>query len=156
MKKILLITAAIGTIATAPAVAVQKCVELSSSMLGSADSVYEGRDYNAYSPDWHAPLYSDTNVVDIYGVAVCAHNTYGSVGSTSEKLTFNNEIMYNSKCHCKMTSPAVSQWVVAHAPNGAYSEATAMDCLQNCGQYCANAVGYGDANVQAMFNNLSD
>ena len=138
MKKLLTLTA-VGAILATPAMAVQKCVALSSDLTCTNYSSY-GR-----TPDWFSVF---DNGLTILGVAFCSYKQ----GTTYQVV---NEIYSSADkedihCWCKMISPAISKWVYTTA--GLDEDNCNRFCIEYCGRYAGHVSGF----KTAMFNSLSD
>lgn len=127
---------------------VTKCVKLNTSTSCVSLST------NNNSSNWKATCRTGTTAVPVQGVAVCA-STGGSQFSTQTELTVSNTDSQNKHCWCKLTSPAVSDWVKTTGPNGSPSS---LDCRYVCSSSCAGAMEDtpDDKFIIAMFGTLSD
>lgn len=127
---------------------VTKCVKLNTSTSCVSLST------NNNSSNWKATCKTGTTAVPVQGVAVCA-STSAAQFSTQTELTVSNTDSQNKRCWCKMTSPAVSDWVT---PGGSDGFTTALDCRYSCSTSCAGAIenSSGDKFIIAMFGTLSD
>ena len=106
MKKLLTLTA-VGALLAAPAMAVQKCVNLDAGDYGDREEDLYDR------PDWFVS-YVDYGGPVVRGIGICSsdYNEPGTFSSRLDKLTFDGDNLENNKyCWCKMLSPAVSSWV---------------------------------------------
>lgn len=147
MKTKTLFTVAIIAFATTtllanPAAAVTKCVALGASTTCTGTGGYN-------SVDWSATCTTGGVSTNIQGIAFCS-NKGGSTFSKSSTITMSSTVTENSKCWCKMLSPAVSSWVVADTPP------SAGDCADTCASFCATYVGNTSAFRSALFSDLSD
>ena len=138
MKKHLLIAGLICVATIPSAVAVTKCVKLSSS---STCSNYAGDGSN-----WSITC----DGVPVSGVIFCGSQDGGSRGATSTAVAISSTIEDNKYCWCKMTSPAVSQWVFANELT------SASQCKTLCVLNCAYGTQSQASMRSAMFSNLSD
>ncbi len=130
---------AVGT-----AVAATKCVALNASTTCSGGFI-TGR------LDWTATCTTNGTSVTVSGIGGCSSKDGGTMGTKSDILTEDAKSNVFKYCWCKMTSPAVSQWIFLRA------EASTASCLYACGPGCA-AVGltnFADFR-SAMFSDLSD
>ena len=140
--KIILAGAVLCAITTTGAQAVTKCVALNSSTTCTSD-------YNQYQnqTDWAATCTTNGVSTPISGIGICS-STQGSGHRTATELDTSSTNKGN--CWCKMTSPAVTLWVLhASLPSPAY-------CAQNCASACASAVQFNADFRSALFGNLSD
>ena len=148
MKKHLLIAGLICMATIPPAMAVTKCVKLESNMTCTPN-------YDSFSKlDWSLTCTtSNGKRISISGIAGCS-NQRSNRGATSDIITTDNtsydDYSADNNCWCKMTSPAVSQWVF-HSWN-----TSTNDCLYMCAYSCADALTNQIENMSAMFSNLSD
>ena len=137
MKKHLLIAGLICVATIPPAMAITKCVKLTSSTTCSTYSGISGQS------NWSATC----GGVSIQGVAFCGSQDGGSTGATTDAVTTSDN---NKYCWCKMVSPAVSSWVFS---GNHYS---ASNCTYNCADHCVPNGAYDAPFRSAMFGSLSD
>ena len=140
MKKHLLIAGLICMATIPPAMAVTKCVKLSSSTTCPDYSGATGQS------NWSATC----GGISIQGVAFCGSQNGGSAGATTDAVTTSTTSTDNKYCWCKMVSPAVSTWVF---DNGLGS---AANCAINCAYACAGDVASFASFRSALFSGLSD
>ena len=143
-SKILIAGAILCAITTTGAQAVTKCVALDGSTTCTSDySQYQ------YHTDWAATCTTNGVSTPISGIGICS-STQGSGYQKATELDTSSTGDDNGYCWCKMTSPAVTLWVLhASLPSPAY-------CAQNCASACASAVQSQSGFRSAMFSSLSD
>ena len=138
MKKHLLIAGLICMATIPPAVAVTKCVKLTSSTTCS--------NYSNSGSNWSATC----GDVPIQGVAFCGSQNGGSVGATTDAVTTSRNADDNKYCWCKMVSPAVSRWVF-------YNASTSVGyCVYSCASACALYAQANPSFRSGLFGSLSD
>ena len=145
MKSKILITGAIlCAITTTCAHAVTKCVALNSN----TTCKYESSGTNV--ADWTSTCTTNGVNTPIKGIGICSANAGSAVGATATELEMSSTADENVNCWCKMTSPAVSRWVLS------YSSSSAGFCAQSCVDLCASNVRGSAVFRSAMFSSLSD
>ena len=140
MKKHLLIAGLICVATIPPAMAVTKCVKLSSSTTCPDYSGATGQS------NWSATC----GGISIQGVAFCGSQNGGSAGATTDAVTTSSTSNDNKYCWCKMVSPAVSRWVFNLAL------ASAGFCANRCAYYCAGIAQSSASFRSGLFSGLSD
>ena len=131
MKKLLFLTA-VGALLTAPAIAAQKCVVLDSN--AEAISV----DYKLRGTDWSVSFEN----VTVKGVAFCSSKAC-TADSISQKVSFGySDFSNRCNCWCRMTSPAVSQWVWSGEQCPASGVGGGVNCMASCAAMCASSFQY--------------
>ena len=145
MKSKIIIAGLLCTIIAPPALAVTKCVALNSSSTtctssGSATG----------HTDWAATCTTNRVSTPISGIGICSANAGSAPGATATELEISSTADENLNCWCKMTSPAVSRWVLN------YSFSLAGTCAQYCASYCASRIPYIASFRSALFGSLSD
>ena len=145
MKSKIIITGAILCAITTTGVhAVTKCVALNSNTTcPPSTSSYIGH------TDWAATCTTNGVSIPISGIGICSSLRGSSIGQTATELNTSSTSDDNKYCWCKMTSPAVSRWVL-HNPNASTS------CDRYCANFCANDVQSNASFRSAMFGSLSD
>ena len=144
MKSKIIITGAILCAITTTAHAVTKCVALNSNTTcPPSTSSYIGH------TDWAATCTTNGVSIPISGIGICSSLRGSSIGQTATELNTSSTSDDNKYCWCKMTSPAVSRWVL-HNPNASTS------CDRYCANFCANDVQSRASFRSAMFGSLSD
>ena len=145
MRKHLIIAGIICAASIPPATAVTKCVALGSNTTCSNNSGLTG------TTNWSATCKTSNGPsVPILGIGVCS-NREGSDADTSAALNTSEDVTTHTHCWCRMTSPAVSDWVFA------YTFYNANDCAWQCAFYCAHSsLAASGAFRAAIFSNLSD
>ena len=147
MKKHLLIAAGlvgVVSIQSQSALAVTKCVALNSSTTCTSN-------YSSYTghTDWAATCTTNGVSTPISGIGVCS-STQVSGYQPATELDTSSTADENLNCWCKMTSPAVSRWVLGE------THSSAGDCAQLCAYDCANYVQSDVYFRASMFGSLSD
>ena len=143
MKKHLLFVGIMCAVTTTPAMAVTKCVNLSSTSTTCAGNLS-----SSTGADWSATCTTNGQSVDIKGIAVCTAATTGRAPVTRTATTTLSTNLGNVDCYCKMVSPAVSRWIFAIRQE---------NCGSTCAAMCANVLSYSDrAMAKTMFSSLSD
>lgn len=143
MKKHLLFVGIMCAVTTTPAMAVTKCVNLSSTSTTCAGNLS-----SSTGADWSATCTTNGQSVDIKGIAVCTAATSGRAPVTGTATTTLSTNLGNVDCYCKMVSPAVSRWIFAIRQE---------NCGGTCAKMCANVLSYSDrAMAKTMFSSLSD
>ncbi len=140
MKKHLLIAGLICVATIPPAMAVTKCVKLSSSTTCPDYSGATGQS------NWSATC----GGISIQGVAFCGSQNGGSAGATTDAVTTSTTSTDNKYCWCKMVSPAVSRWVFYSA------NSSGGRCADLCAYNCASIAHYNASYRSALFSGLSD
>ncbi len=145
MKKVLITTGlCVGlTCLAGIAAAATKCVALNSSTTCTSGP-------STGSLDWAATCTTDGNSVAISGIAGCSSQNGSATGTKSDTISTSSTTEDNMYCWCKMTSPAVSSWVLAS------DGGSVADCAYNCANYCAPQVHFNAAFRSALFSGLSD
>lgn len=154
MKKYLIIAGVtIGGMTAIPAYAVTKCVPLGGEIkYGACENHTMVSFGTAGSADWSATCEIGTETVDLSGVAVCAQDKSGLNGTALDTISVSTTETDNKYCWCKMTSPAVSQWInVAYGTTTLSNTRCTTACAVNCADFLTNSSVY-----KAMFSNLSD
>ncbi len=146
MKKHLLIAGLMCVAIIPPAAAVTKCVALNPN---NTTCTYN---QNFNTLDWSANCTANGKNVKITGVAGCSSQYGGTTGEASATISTSSNVNDNKYCWCKMTSPAVSQWVYFYF----YMGPSATSCAERCATDCSNALNGNVYFMNAMFNNLSD
>ena len=145
MKKLISIMAATSVLLPAgTASAATKCVALNSNSILMCQAVDPG----FYAVDWTATCITSSTSVPISGIAICAGTSGSEIGATTDSLTIANDEVSNTYCWCKMTSPAVSGWVLGITSNEA--------CMFDCAHQCSTSARSNSAFRSALFSNLSD
>lgn len=146
MKKYLLIAGLCCITAIPSAMAVTKCVNLS-TVATSCTAVD-----SQLGANWEMNCKTGSANVLIRGVGVCSDEG-GSDGDTASDISISDKwqdgTAYdypNKYCWCKMVSPAVSQWVYVSGGQG-------YTCHKYCSAYCANKL---PSLLRSLFSNLSD
>ena len=129
-----------------PATAVTKCVKLYPSNTQCTN--VSGNN----TLDWSATCTNGGSSIKITGVAGCSSQYGGTTGETRATISSSNNVNDNKYCWCKMTSPAVSQWVYFYF----YMGPSATSCVERCASDCSEALKSNTNFINAMFNNLSD
>lgn len=145
MKKHLLFVGIMCAVTVTPAMAVTKCVNLSSTSTTCAGNLS-----SSTGADWSATCTTNGQSVDIKGVAACTAATTGRppVTGTAKTTLSANLASGTVDCYCKMVSPAVSRWIFAIRQE---------NCGSTCAAMCANVLSYSDrAMAKTMFSSLSD
>lgn len=126
-----------------PAMAVTKCVKLSSSTTCSYV------DPGDYVVDWTSNCTSSGTSVAISGISQCSSTSGSSTGqkATSLEISGGTDDKY---CWCKMVSPAVSSWVFY------YAYGSASFCAYDCAYSCTYNAAGNAAFRSALFSGLSD
>ena len=147
MKKYLII-GGLCCITTIPsAMAVTKCVNLSTRATECAEGTV------GLGANWEMNCKTGSANVLIRGVGVCSSKG-GSDGDTASDIPISDKWQdeaggyeYPYKyCWCKMVSPAVSQWVYVSGGQG-------YTCHSYCSAYCAQKL---PSLLSSLFSNLSD
>lgn len=147
MKKHLILAGvfSVAIVQSQPAMAVTKCVALSSrTTCTSSSSQYD------YHTDWAATCTTNGVNTPISGIGICSSTYAGSTAATATELDVSPTADENLNCWCKMTSPAVSRWVSGG------SSGSAGGCAQVCASFCALAVRDFAVFRSALFGSLSD
>lgn len=142
MKKLLTLTA-VGTLLTAPASAVQKCVALDLDTTQCTASYASN-----HSTEWSVDCTTDGVSVPITGIATCSR----TAGSEEGEFVDTVEMPGSTGewyCWCKMISPAVSPWVY-------YSSMSYSFCWQKCAYYCAQRTAGTYWFREGLFSSLSN
>ena len=145
MKLKIILAGLLCTIIAPPALAVTKCVALSSS---GTTCIYGDTGTNV--ADWTATCKKNGIRTPIKGIGICSANKGSAVGATATELEISSTADDNLNCWCKMTSPAVSRWVFHH------SGTSAGYCARNCAGLCSSNVQLSAAIRSALFGSLSD
>ncbi len=145
MKKLLILTA-VGAILDAPAIAAQKCVVLDSN--AEAISV----DYKLRGTDWSVSFEN----VTVKGVGFCSLDA-PTADEISQTLNFGYSGFSNRcNCWCRMTSPAVSQWVWSDEQCPASGVGGGKACMASCAAMCASSFRYPGDFRNKMLSTLFD
>lgn len=143
MKKLLTLTA-VGTLLTAPAIAVQKCVALDMDTTQCTASFTP-----SYSTEWSVNCTTDGVSVPITGIATCSSTAGSEEGEVVDTVEMPQSSGGNWYCWCKMISPAVSSWVF-------YSSMSYSFCWQKCADYCAYRTAGTYWFREGLFSSLSN
>ncbi|MBE6460185.1 MAG: hypothetical protein E7009_04370 [Alphaproteobacteria bacterium] len=134
MKKLLTLTA-LCALLTAPAMAVQKCINPYADI--------EPEDYSSGTIEWFA-IFADYTM---RGMATCA-NTPGTPGKLLPSLTHNtSNLEDNTVCWCRIVSPVLSYWRYDYDFKDVYK------CMDYCASHCADMAVY---NSEARLDLLSN
>ena len=141
--KIILAGAIFCAMVAAPAHAVTKCVALNSSTTCtlSDPSVFQNKS------NWELNCTTNGKTVSVKGVWICGANRGDSHIAQAEITTSATD---NKYCWCKMTSPAVSQWIYVDAKPSLDS------CLSSCPISCASYTAWTPEFRNLLFSTLSD
>ena len=144
-KQFLLAGAMLCAITTTGAHAVTECFALNSSSTTCTSN------YSSYTghTDWAAMCTTNGVITSISGIGVCS-STQVSGYQPATELDTSSTADENLNCWCKMTSPAVSRWVLGE------THSSAGDCAQLCAYDCANYVQSDVYFRASMFGSLSD
>lgn len=145
MKLKIILAGLLCTIIAPPALAVTKCVALSSS---GTTCIYGDTGTNV--ADWTATCKKNGIRTPIKGIGICSANKGSAIGATATELEISSTVDDNLNCWCKMTSPAVSRWVFHN------SGTSAGYCARNCASFCSGNVQNIAAIRSALFGSLSD
>ncbi len=146
MKKHLLIAGLLCVAIIPPAAAVTKCVALNTSMTCNIDA-------QNGNLDWSGSCSMRGGPTTVSGIAACSSQNGGTAGKLSATLpvtlTSSGTADDNKYCWCKMTSPAVSQWVYASSfsSNGM--------CINNCATACRDGLNFKSSFPQFLPNMIS-
>ena len=143
MKKHLLIAGLICVATIPPAMAITKCVKLTSS----TTCTYVNPGNNIV--DWTSNCTTNGTSIAISGVSQCSSTSGSSAGQTATSLEVSGGTD-DKYCWCRMISPAVSSWVFS---GNHYS---ASNCTYNCADHCVPNGAYDAPFRSAMFGSLSD
>ncbi|MBQ3039943.1 MAG: hypothetical protein IJD41_05300 [Alphaproteobacteria bacterium] len=146
MKKILLSGFLFATLISGPVMAYKKCVALGGSTTCSGAREQYGQ------ADWAISCTTNGISVPIEGIGMCSANVGATVYATrtSLKTVDSNTNTNNKYCWCKMTYPALSQWVYV-----TYTDMTPARCPRNCSYVCEWAAQNSAAFLTALFNSLN-
>ena len=147
MKKHLILAGvfSVAIVQSQPAMAVTKCVALSSSTTCTSSSAqYE------YHTDWAATCTTNGVNTPISGIGICSSTRGASQYATATELDTSLTSDDNKYCWCRMISPAVSRWGYIGPITSASS------CAQYCAYYCAYHVQSYSGFRSALFGSLSD
>ncbi len=130
----------IAFLSTQPAIAAIECIDLT-----PPDNVNSQQIILKSGSDWiiQIPVGSQTQR-RIQGIAACSatKGSTAAAGSTATSLTMYPATS-NIYCWCKMTWPALSNWVsVGYSSSWSTNYATTDACLKDCANRCADNSRY--------------
>ena len=144
MRKHLIIAGIICVASIPPATAVTKCVALDRYATCSNNSGLTG------TTNWSATCKTSNGPsVPVLGIGVCS-NREGSDADTSAALNTSEDVTTHTHCWCRMTSPAVSNWVYYGQLN------SGSECATRCSDLCRGVAMQYQSFRSAIFSNLSD
>ncbi len=95
--------------------------------------------------DWQSECTIDNITMNARGIGVCASDD-APIGTVKDTVTISGNASANTRCWCKMTSPAVSKWI-------AYDTCSSQNCAARC-QLSGASTGQLSVFRTALFNNL--
>ena len=152
MKKLLTLTA-VGAILTAPAMAVQKCVQFPTS-LSSCNIRDSGGSFSI-----EMSISCSAAGISMKAIALCASASVDKGGTVSAGLVANTidaeSVAYGRYCWCKLVQPVESKWVLASSSQ----RSDFSSCSYDCAGICTNAMQgndkYAELNIwPIMLENL--